>query len=48
MSRANIMPQIRPLRPITHWRSGKPAIVTTLVLKTKYLRQFDPDAAACE
>ena len=22
------MPEIRPLRPIIHWRSGKPAIVT--------------------
>jgi hypothetical protein len=34
------MPEIRPLRPITHWRSGKPAMVSTLVLKTKPLRKL--------
>ena len=35
------MPEIRPLRPIIHWRNGKPAILWTLVLKTECLRQFD-------
>ena len=42
------MPEIRPLRPIIHWRSGKPAIVTALVLKTQFLRQFDWLAGVCE
>jgi len=42
------MPEISPLRPISHWRSGKPAIISTLVLKTECLRQFDRFPAAGE
>jgi hypothetical protein len=35
------MPEISPLRPIAHWRSGRPPNVRTLVLKSKPLRQLD-------
>ena len=39
------MPAARPLRPISHWRSGKPAIVipwiVARVLKTQPLRNPD-------
>lgn len=42
------MPQARPLRPITHWRSGSPATFIALMLKTQSLRQFDGGAGAGE
>lgn len=32
---ANIMPEIKPLRPIIHWRIGKPATVITLMFKSQ-------------
>ena len=35
------MPETSPLRPISHWRSGKPAIVVPSVLKSKPFRQID-------
>ena len=35
------MPDATPLRPISHWRSEKPAMVSALVLKTQPFRQFD-------
>ena len=42
------MPDAMPLRPISHWRSGKPAMIMTLVLKTQRLRQFGRLAAVGE
>ncbi len=42
------MPQARPLRPIAHWRSGNPAMLTTLMLKPKPFGQLDGRAAAGE
>jgi len=33
------MPDASPLRPMSHWRSGKPAIVCPNVLKAKPLRK---------
>ena len=42
------MPEIRPLRPISHWRRGKPAIVDARMLKTQFLRQLNRCAAAGE
>jgi hypothetical protein len=47
-SSASAMPDASPLRPISHWRSGKPAMIMTLVLKTECLRQFDRLAAVGE
>src|SRR4051794_38872763 len=38
-SSASAIPEMRPLRPTTHWRSGKPAIFSALVLKPKPLRE---------
>lgn len=35
------MPQASPLRAISHWRSGNPATVITLMLKSQPLRQLD-------
>jgi len=37
-SSATAMPDTRPLRPITHWRSGNPAIETAFVLKSQPFR----------
>ena len=48
ISRASIMPEISPLRPISHWRSGKPAMIIALVLKTQLLRQLHALAAMRE
>jgi len=42
------MPQASPLRPISHWRSGKPATVIARMLKSQPLRQFDRGAGAGE
>jgi len=42
------MPDTSPLRPISHWRSGKPVCLCTLVLKTECLRKLDRFAAAGE
>src|ERR1700712_3689664 len=47
-SSASAMPDATPLRPISHWRSGKPAMLMTLVLKTQRLRQCDRLAAVGE
>ena len=35
------MPEARPLRPISHWRSGWPPMLIVRMLKTQSLRQWD-------
>src|SRR3569833_2721453 len=47
-SSANAMPEASPLRPMSHWRSGKPAIGRTLVLIAEPLRQLHWLAAVGE
>src|SRR5438552_1889348 len=36
---ASVMPEASPLRPISHWRSGTPAMIA-LVLKSQPFRQL--------
>jgi len=48
MSNATAMPQASPLSPISHWRSGNPATVIALMLKSQPFRQFDRLAAPAE
>ena len=42
------MPETRPLRPISHWRSRKPATLIARMLKSQPFRQLDGLAAAGE
>ena len=40
------MPEIRPLRPISHWRTGTSLMVIARMLKTQCLRKLDRVPAA--
>ena len=42
------MPQARPLRPISHWRTERLPTFITLMLKSQSFRQFDRLAATGE